>query len=43
MSECDKLVVCNNLNARACENADGFGMVHGGKVIDLVRELWKEK
>ena len=42
MSECDKLVVCDKLNARACENADGFGIVHGG-IIDLVRELWKEK
>ena len=39
MSECDKLVVYGNLNARAGENADWFGMV----VIDLVREIWKEK
>jgi len=30
MSECDKLVVYGNLNARAGENADWFGMVHGG-------------
>ena len=30
MSECDKMVVCGDLNAHAGVNADGFGMVHGG-------------
>ena len=34
MSECDKLVVCGDLNARAGENADGFRMVHGGNRFD---------
>jgi hypothetical protein len=41
MSECDKLVVRGDLNACAGENADGsvWYMV----VIDLMREIWKEK
>ena len=29
MNECEKLVVCGDLNAHVGENADGFGMVHG--------------
>jgi exonuclease III len=29
LSECEKLVVCGDLNAHVGEEADGFGMVHG--------------
>ena len=40
LSECEKLVVCGNLNAHVGEDADGFGwcMV----VMVLVKEIWKE-
>ena len=30
LSDCEKLVVCGDLNAHVGEDADGFGMVHGG-------------
>ena len=39
MNECEKLVVCGDLNAHVGENADGFGMVHVGNGFGS----WKEK
>jgi len=30
LSDCEKLVVCVDLNAHVGEDADRFGMVHGG-------------
>ena len=41
LSECEKLVVCGDLNALVGEDADGFEMVHGGN--GFVKEIWREK
>ena len=41
LSECEKLIVCGDCNAHVGENADGFGMVHGGN--GLGEKILKKK